>query len=266
MIRSLFICCFLLISCGTGKLKVVANISSDLKEVSATEITNKSDIIWVIEDAGNKNKLYGLNSKGSIVKSITIDNVKNIDWEDLASDTFGNIYIGDFGNNYGERKSFYIYKINQPHILKDKTSAEIIDFKLPIGSKSLDFEAFFLLNNMFYIFSKEEKKINVFKVPNQSGNHIAQQISEHSLKGKHNKITSCDISNDGKTIVLLTNNSLWEINGFTSNNFFSGEMTKIKFEHHSQKEGICFKNNKTLYITDERQGNKDGNIYSFKLD
>ena len=86
-------------SCQTGKLEVIGDISDSLKEVSAVETVFNSKLLWVIEDAGNKNVVYGLHENGSISKSITITNCKNNDWEDLTSDTLGNLYIGDFGNN-----------------------------------------------------------------------------------------------------------------------------------------------------------------------
>ncbi len=92
----IIILCF---SCQTGNLSVIADLPNSLKETSAVELIGNSNLIWVIEDAGNKNILYGLNTKGKIVKEIKITNAKNTDWEDLASDSLGNIYIGDFGNN-----------------------------------------------------------------------------------------------------------------------------------------------------------------------
>jgi hypothetical protein len=41
------------------------------------------------------NKIYGLNPKGKLEKSITIQNAENIDWEEITKDKEGN-YIGDF--------------------------------------------------------------------------------------------------------------------------------------------------------------------------
>ena len=77
--NSLLLLLFLITSCDTGKLTVIADLPSSLKETSAIEVTKNPDILWVIEDAGNKNNLYGLNTKGDIIKDINIDNVQNID-------------------------------------------------------------------------------------------------------------------------------------------------------------------------------------------
>lgn len=256
---------FTTISCNTGKLQIISDLPSSLKEISAIEKTVMSNTLWVIQDAGNNNTLYGLNSNGDIVKDIQLNNVKNIDWEDLTSDNNGNIYIGDFGNNSKKRENFTIYKIINPEVAKSKTDAEAITFKLPKSMKSEDFESFFLHNNVFYIFSKDDDKCKLFKVQNVIGNHVAEYVSDIKLKGKNTKVTSADIRDDGKVIVLLNHDKLWKLTNYSSDHFFNGSIEAIKFNHDSQKEGINFINTNTLLITDERNKNDGGNLYRFKL-
>ena len=263
--RHLIISILLLISCDTGKLTVVADIPNHLKEVSATEITTKSDLIWVIEDAGNDNHLYGLDENGIVKKDLTVLNSENVDWEDLTSDAEGSIYIGDFGNNSNKRKNFVIYKVLNPENGIDKIQAESINFELPETMKSENFEAFFLYKKSFYLFSKGSKECVLIKVPNKIGNHTAELITEFSLDGKKSKVTSADISDDGKTIVLLNHDKLWKLTNYKRDNFFEGTIEEVAFGHNSQKEGICFKNDSTLYITDENNGSEGSNLYSFKL-
>jgi hypothetical protein len=263
----LFLMVFVLTaSCGTGKLMPIANLPSNLKETSAIEMTKDSNLFWVIEDAGNKNNLYGLDVKGDIIKDIDIDNIQNIDWEDLTSDDDGNIYIGDFGNNSKKRENFAIYKVSHPAEVEKTTTAEVISFKLPKDMKSEDFESFFLYNSTFYIFSKDQKKTELLKVPNQIGDHVAEYISEFKLKGKQTKVTSADISDDGKTVVLLNHDKLWKLTDFTSDNFFNGTVEAIKFNHDTQKEGIYLISSNKALITDEKNKNDGGAIYSITFD
>ncbi|MEZ4792553.1 MAG: hypothetical protein R2783_03520 [Gelidibacter sp.] len=254
-----------LISCDTGELTLVANIPNHLKEVSATEITSKSDLIWMVEDAGNDNHLYGLDENGNIKKDLTVLNSVNRDWEDLTSDKNGNLYIGDFGNNSRKRKKFTIYKILNPESANGIISAEKINFELPKGVKSKDFEAFFIYEDSFYIFSKESKNCVMLKVPDKIGSHTAALVTEFNLEGKHNLVTSADISDDGRTVVLLNHDKVWKLTHFKTDNFFDGTIESFSFGHTSQKEGVCFKNNSTLYLTDESNGAEGSNIYAFKL-
>ena len=261
---SLILIIYLIISCKTGKLEVIADLPTSLPEISAVEKLPNSDVLWVIQDAGNNNHLYGLNVKGEIVKDLEVTNAENIDWEDLTKDDKGNLYIGDFGNNSEKRKSFTIYKVN-PNTKSKQIKAELIEFDLPKKQKAKDFEAFFLHNGFFYIFSKETKKFITLKAPNKPGKHQAKVISEFNLDGKKNRITSAAISANGKHLFLLNHDKVWEISNFSFDNIFKGKIKAYDFEHNTQKEGVCFKNSKTLYITDEFKKNEGGNLYEFKI-
>ena len=45
-----------------------------------------------------------------------------------------------------------------------------------------------------------------------------------------------------------------------------GNIHTIDLEHTSQKEGVTFKEDNTLYITDERRKKTGGNLYEFTLE
>lgn len=263
-LKPLLLSVLLVFSCHTGKLNVIADLPNSLKEVSAIEVVSGSDLLWTIEDAGNKNTIYGINKKGKLIKDIDIDGGSNIDWEDLTSDKQGHLYIGDFGNNSKNRDDFTIYKVS--HLEADETTAQRINFVLPKKVNSEDFEAFFLFNNYFYIFSKENKSCMLLKVPNVIGKHTAELISDFKMKGKRTKVTGAAINEAGNTVVLLNHDKLWKLTDFKTDDFFKGTIEEVDFKHTSQKEGICFKNNSTVYITDEKTKSEGGNLYEFKLD
>ena len=263
--KPIFILVLLFLSCNTGRLDIIAEIDNDIDESSALEIVKGSDLLWTIEDAGNKNYLFGLNHKGKIKKKIKITNVKNIDWEDLTSDDTGNIYIGDFGNNSKKRKNLAIYKVKIDTLTGNKTTAEEIIFSMPKKIKPEDFESFFLFQNNFYIFSKNPKKNLLLKVPNEIGSHTAILLDKFELDGKQTKVTSAAISPDKKTVVLLNHDKLWKISNFKSDTFFKGDIEVLKFDHTSQKEGICFKDENTVYISDEQSKSNSSYIYSFNI-
>lgn len=255
----------ILSSCQTGKLDNLTDLPIGLEEVSALEYTAENRLLWIIEDAGNSSNLYALDAKGQLTTTVEISNSVNDDWEDLAADSSGNIYIGDFGNNSKKRDEFIIYKISKPQRSTNIITAEKIEFELPKKVESQDFEAFFLWNDKFYIFSKDDKKGILISVKNQIGTQEAKLVSEFNLKGKDDAITSADISEDGKTVVLLNHEKLWKLTNFKRDDFFGGTVEKMKFDHSSQKEGIVIISKNEVLITDERNGSGGGNLYSFKL-
>lgn len=270
----------LLISCNhSDNLKVIADVPSELKEISGLETTAQSDYIWAINDSGNKARLFGLTSDGRIEKAVKIK-AKNNDWEDLTADADGNIYIGDFGNNKNDRDNLAILKVSKADLeASKKVNVERIGFyfenqkKFPPKKKGLyfDCEAFFYHNNYFYLFTKTRVKgdfgtTHLYKVPASAGEHKAVLIDTFKTCSDFNCwITAADISPDGKRMVLLTSDQLWEFKDFEKDAFFSGTINVHDLGFVSQKESVCFKDSQTLYIADERAYGEGGNIYEFKF-
>ena len=270
----------LLASCNNfGNLELVSNLSKNLEEVSGTEVVSNSKLIWMLNDGGNKAKIYGVSKKGKIVKDISVK-AKNHDWEDLASDEKGNLYIGDFGNNESRRKNLAILKIKHKDLSSSKKiKVEKIKFYYPDQTKFppkkkqyfYDSESFFYHKNFFYIFTKSRVKnkfgrTSLYRVPATVGNHKAEFISEfNNGKEMDSWITSADISKDGKKVALLSPSSVLIFSDFKKDDFLSGKLTKIHLDQISQKEGITFKNNNTLLITDEKAHGVGGNFYELAI-
>ena len=279
--RSYFIVLLLFLSsCSDyGQLQIVADLPNSLHEISGIQTVNNSQLIWAHNDGGNKSRIYGLNAKGKIKKVITI-NAKNNDWEDLTSDHLGNLYIGDFGNNLSKRKNLVILKVDANDLKNNKNvEVERIRFffpdqqKFPPKKKQLyfDTESFFFYNDNLYLFTRSRVKGNygktsLYKIPATEGNHAAEFISDYAnCKKLKCSITSAAMSKDQKNVVLLSSESVLLITDFEDDNFFNGKITQLPLDHQSQKEGVCFKDNNTLYITDERAPGKGGNLYKFNL-
>ena len=66
-------------------------------------------------------------------------------------------------------------------------------------------------------------------------------------------------------MALLTHNKILLFTNFISDDFFSGDYKEINLHHTSQKEAIAFKDNNTVWITDEIDGASGGNLYEFIL-
>lgn len=279
MNKFLILIIFLYASCSSKEYKSAIDLPSDLNEVSGTEIVVNSDLIWMVNDSGNKPILFGLNTKGEIKKELEIE-AKNHDWEDLASDPEGNIYIGDFGNNESKRKNLAILKVNASNLQSDASvEIERISFKYPDQEKFppkkkkryFDCEAFFFHNNSFYLFTKSRVKddfgkTSVYKIPAKPGMHEAQLLGSYSnCSDLRCWITAADISNDGTKMVLLNQKSVLLFTNFKGNDFFNGTIKEFPFSYESQKEGISFKDDNTVYITDEKAHGAGGNVYEFSL-
>lgn len=145
-------------------------------------------------DSGDGAKLYELDSiNGNIVRTITISNAANIDWEDITqNDT--HIFVGDIGNNVGNRQDLRVYKILKSDFLTStQVTSEIIsfsyedqvDFSSQFNNHNFDAEAIVHYENSLLIFTKNwvDLKTNVYKIPDTAGTHSALKISTANIEG-----------------------------------------------------------------------------------
>lgn len=273
-----FILLLIFCSCNTGKLKVVNDLPMSLKEVSGIETDSHDSSLWMVNDSGNKPILFKVDTKGTIIKQITIK-AKNRDWEDLTTDPKGNIYIGDFGNNENNSKHLKILKVSKDSLHLNSVIPEKIKFNYPEQTKFppkkkdryFDCESFFFYNDSLFLFtksrnSKHRGKTNLYKLPSKPGTYKATYINTfNTCDDLGCWVTSADINKDGSKVALLTENNVFVFSGLNSSNFFTSKVTRYNFKYDSQKESVCFKNDSTLYIADEYRGVDGGNLYEFKL-
>lgn len=279
--KSLILISFLIIiSCQNfGQLKVLSNLPDVLEEVSGIQKVKGSELLWMLNDSGNAPVIYGVDTKGTIIREVIIK-AKNKDWEDITSDAEGNLYIADFGNNNNKRKNLSILKIKNEDLLNnDAVDVEKIKFSYPTQKKFppkkkdrfYDAESLLFKNGSLYIFTKSRVKGNygqtsLYKVPAIKGNHTAKYISSfETCNDLHCWITAAAISPDEKKVVLLNHQSVFVFTDFNEDNFMSGEVKEFPLGYVSQKESITFKDNNTLYIADEKAHLQGGKLYEFQL-
>ncbi|MEO6282763.1 MAG: hypothetical protein ABIN80_15075 [Dyadobacter sp.] len=231
-----------------GKLPTVVNESSGLAKGS------NNDSFWTHNDSGGKPELYEFDLTGKLISTKKIPGANNTDWEDLAQDQAGNVYIGDFGNNAAPRTSFDIYKwgIDQPNA--EKITFSYLQQK-NTASKSttpvFDCESFFYNHNNLYLFSKnwgKEKSVKLYQLPAGNGTHILAPIDSIQI---NSQVTSADISPDGKTFALLTYGKIL---------LFGIENNVINFKKplgcfrlvKKQNEALIFLNNTDMLVTNEQ--------------
>jgi hypothetical protein len=282
---SLLIVLFSLTACSQdfGKLQVIADLPGTLKEVSGIEYFAGDSIVWTINDSRNPPEIYGfdLNSQ-KIDKVIRLKNASNIDWEDLATDTIGNLYVGDFGNNASNREDLTIYGMGNPgDVEKRRYEPVITTFRyedqenFPPEQKDLSFdvESFINFNGHFYLFTRNRAKkfdgrTKIYKLPSSEGDFEAKLIGSFKTGDDPDdcEVTSAAIHHPSGKIALLSYNKVWLFSDYEGDDFTSGKITKIELEHTSQKESICFKSENELFIADERSRGEGRNLYLLKLE
>lgn len=237
----------------TGKLDIRVNESSGLANAG-------NETYWTHNDSGGESKLYKIDKKGKLLDSLIVPNSINRDWEELATDNAGNVYIGDFGNNRNNRTDLTIYKVNK--LRTEEIRFNYQDQKgFPASVKNFDCEAFFWFNGQLHLFTKTREENNRvtkhYAISDAKGEYIISPANEFPIQ---EQVTAADISPDQKTFVLLTYGKAF---------FFGIRDEKINFKHpiaciktkRKQTEAIIFNTNKSLLFSNEQRG-----FYEIKLD
>jgi hypothetical protein len=70
-------------------------------------------IFWVHNDSGNPPALFAVRRDGALIREYRVS-APNVDWEDIAADDAGHLYLGDIGNNGGRLPVRAIYRLDEP--------------------------------------------------------------------------------------------------------------------------------------------------------
>ena len=264
----------------TSLLKPGADLPRRLNEVSGMTSVD-GETLWVLEDGGNPDRIFALDTLGNLLRSLEVKQAKNNDWEALCSDRAGQVYIGDFGNNRSARTDLAIYRLPNPGLVKgdDITAAEIRfrypdqeAFPPPFSGRRFDAEAFFHFEGRLYIITKNQSDpcdgtATVYSVPDQPGEYVAVREAEIMTCPQRSscRVTDAALSPDGDRLVLLGYGKMWVFEDFRAKRFSGGPDRTVDLGINTQLEAICFLGDDLLYLADERKMKFGGHLYPFRL-
>lgn len=236
--------------------------SSSLVESSGLASSRcTDDLYWSHNDSGESPTLFALDSSGRNLGEFLVSGAENVDWEDIATaknDEGCEIYISDTGNNYGLRKEFAIYLIQEP--LLENTpiptlplSAKKISFSYDLlpDETSPDAEAMIVhpVTKEILIITKEKSgPAEVYVLSESAGktdSMIAKKIGEVVVPSiPPGLITGGDISPDGKRLVLVDYLGAYEFSlpdlKSVFPKIFEESPTVIRFGKRTQGESIAY--------------------------
>lgn len=199
----------------------------------------------MLNDSRNPPILFRYDAlQGKLLESKKLP-VPNRDWEDLAHDPAGNLYIGDFGNNRNARRDLRIYRYDPATQQLDSILFHYPDQRefAPADESRWNYncEAMVFFRDSLHLFSKNSFKGNFYSkhyvLPARPGKYVAELRDSIYLKNR--VVTGAALSRDGKTLALTayiigtkmgflpyTKSSAIYFNDFTGSQFFKGKMRR----------------------------------------
>ncbi len=220
-------------------------------------------------DSGDAANLYEIDTlSGNITRTIEVSNASNVDWEAITQDE-NYVYIGDFGNNNGNRQDLKIYRIlKSDYDNNTSVSSEVIafsyedqeDFTTNPYNHDFDAEAFTVHNNQLILFTKNwaSSTVSAYTIPKDVGNHTATKIAHYNVQGlitdaaynpEDNSFLLCGYNRQGNPLLVYVPN-------ITIDNLFDGTIERTDITTSvglaSQIEGLTHIEGNTYFLSRER--------------
>lgn len=253
----------------------------DSSEHEASGLLLVDGMLWTVLDSGNPHAIFQVDPVTcAVTRSLTLPNAVNTDWEDLAMDDAW-VYVGDFGNNGGNRTDLRVYRIPLAALL-DEGVTEVLadsirfayvgqtDFTLAYDANNWDCEAFVARNDSLFLFSKNwlTSDCYLYALPAAPGEYLAIRRdtlqSEGLVSGASLDMSNGDIALIGHTTGYET--FAWRLSGYPMNDLFNGIA-----ERHAvtafpmQTEGIAWASTDSVLLCTETSGPLPARLWSMEL-
>jgi len=217
-----------------------------------TQNDNSDEYLYVIDTLN-----------GAILQTYALTGTSNLDWEEITQDSLY-LYVGDFGNNAGNRTDLHILRIEKSSLLEGTPAIDTIafayedqtDFTPSNQNTAFDCEAFIAGSDSLFLFTKnwDNQTTVCYSLPKIPGNYLAHRKDSSDVDGL---ITGATYLPNKRLIILSGYSSLLQpfmylLFDFEGTDFFSSFQQKINPSlNFHQVEGISTTNGIDVYLTNE---------------
>ena len=228
-------------------------------------------LLWTVNDHQHEAALYGLDlENGQVMRTIYLAQIDNVDWEDITQDEHF-IYVGDFGNNMGDRYDLTIYKIAKT-IITNETEQVVhpikiffhyedqTDFDPNFHETSFDCEAFIVKGDSLLMFTKDwiRNTTTMYSIPKFQGTYEAKKSGRFNSKGlvtgadySAGRIVLCGYQTYLPFVISILHGDTVSISSAPRNHY-------VLYNHTGyQIEGIGFFNDR-IYLSAEKSATLQG--------
>ena len=263
-----------------SELEFKEELSKPLNEISG--MTADGNDFWVITDKP-KAVVYKINSKGKVEQEITVKSVEASDVEAVANDS-NFVYIGDVGDNEGNREERQIIRIAKSAIGADKNAevpGEVITFRFSDDTtvdkkkkNNYDCESLISYGDSLYLFTKRRTDLQteLFSLPKMPGRYTARLVGVFDTRGL---VTDAAINPFNNEVALTGYNKghkfpfILLLKNFQGCNFFTGETERIELADKPwdwQMESITYNNDGKLFFACEETKEVKSTLYAISRD
>jgi hypothetical protein len=165
-------------------------------------------VYWTHNDKGNAPMLYAISREGTLLAEYHVAATHD-DWEDVAADEHGNLYVGNIGNNDAARDWLEVHRIPEPDPSAGEPGGSYSlkverTWRLRFPGEPFDCESLFVRGAHGYVISKvfDGAPATVYRFPlDADGDARLEPVATLPTRGP---VTAADLSPDGASLAVLT--------------------------------------------------------------
>ena len=259
--------------------------STEIDESSGLALSYRfSNAMWTHNDSGGKSALFLISDSGKLLATVTLQGVKNRDWEDICSFQAGEksfLLIGDVGDNGRRHQSCTVYLLEEPeldlkrdepvHLKTDRFQR--IAFTYSDGPRDCEAITYDPNEKVLWLIDKvggradRSTKPGVYRLALDYERILWDR--NDSLEGSaksakrvtdfpHRNVTAMEFSPDGRSLIVRSYFQAWllrrgEDQKWSARLDQSDKLEQIAIPIQRQGEAICFsKDSSSLLLTSEK--------------
>lgn len=167
-----------------------------------------ANVLWTHNDGGGAKKqvLYAVGREGETRASFALIGPAFHDWEDIAIDDGGHLYLGDIGNNDAKRDELAVFEIDEPSPAASAAPVPVTrSWKLKFPGAPFDCESLFIWKDHGYVVSKVfgDARAQIYRFPLKDANGplTLELVATTKIESP---VTGADLSADGRLLGLVS--------------------------------------------------------------
>jgi hypothetical protein len=180
-----------------------------ITESSGVVVSRKDpDVLWTHNDGGGKRQvLYAISRTGLALGEYHITGALLEDWEDIAIDGQGHLFLGDIGDNDRQRSTIAVHQIDEPELTTSRNGIARVtrSWNLRYPKGRFNAEALLVWGENGYLITKvfDDARAELYRF---SLTNSAEVLTLHLVGELHIEapVTGADISADGKMLAVVS--------------------------------------------------------------